>query len=441
MSMRTSSAVSLFVGLVWVLTVCSAEAQEKKDFLTLRESIDEALAKSYKVRAREERIDQANSAKKQARADFFPKFTVNYGYTRLNESPVAFDPATGAVAVGVNHLFSMSTIVRQPLFKGFALLSTYRLAELGIDQSAWELELEQLDLALRVKGAYFNVLAADKLVEVAQKDVESRKSNAEVARNFYNVGMIPINDLLKAEVELANSEQNLVRARSGAQSTRSAFNTVLVRPINEPLVLEDILTYIPEKGEYEGYVKKALSDRPEIKILDVNMLQADQQIRLAQSKYYPEANLSFQYIKEGDSFDVDGGASGLDPNQWQLTASLTWTFWEWGKTYYSAKQQESRKRELVQTKLDVDDGIRLDVKQAILDLEVAERNVPTTIKAVQQAEENLRVNEERYKAQVTTITEVLDAQTLLTQARVNYYQALYGHNLAKARLERAVGTY
>ena len=74
-------------------------------------------------------------------------------------------------------------------------------------------------------------------------------------------------------------------------------------------------------------------------------------------------------------------------------------------------------------------------------LEVAEKNIPTTQKAVEQAEENLRVNEERYKAQVTTITEVLDAQALLTRARVNYYRSLYDQNLARARLERAIGAY
>ncbi|MCD6298013.1 MAG: TolC family protein, partial [Deltaproteobacteria bacterium] len=69
------------------------------------------------------------------------------------------------------------------------------------------------------------------------------------------------------------------------------------------------------------------------------------------------------------------------------------------------------------------------------------KNIPTTSKAVEQAEENLRVSEERYKAQVTTSTEVLDAQTLLTEGRMNYYRALYDHNLAKARLRRAIGEY
>ena len=75
----------------------------------------------------------------------------------------------------------------------------------------------------------------------------------------------------------------------------------------------------------------------------------------------------------------------------------------------------------------------------MLEIATAKENIPTTRKAVEQGEENLRVNEERYKAQVTTITEVLDAQTLLTRARVNYFRALYDHNLAKARLQRALG--
>lgn len=435
-----TQAMGSLVAFSLMFLPCLSEAQERKDFFTLQKSIAEAVDKSYRVRAKEERLEQANSVKKQARADFLPKFSTSYGYTKLDEASLRTSSGTGSLILGSDDYYSWITSIKQPLFTGFALLSSYRLAELGIDQSQLELELEKLDLALRVKEAYFNVLAADKGVDVAQKAVESLTSNANVARSFYKVGMIPINDLLKAEVELANAEQNLVKAKSAAQVTRSAFNTVLVRSMDGPVELEDILTYKPEKGEYENYVKTALSDRPEIKILEVNLFQSDQQIRLAQSKYYPEAALTYQYIKEGDSPSVDGGPL-LEPNRWQLTALLTWTFWEWGKTYYAGREQESRKKQLIQTRLDVENGVRFEVKRATLDLEVAEKNIPTTIKAVEQAEENLRVNEERYKAQVTTITEVLDAQTLLTRARVSYYQSLYDHNLAKARLERALGTY
>ena len=96
---------------------------------------------------------------------------------------------------------------------------------------------------------------------------------------------------------------------------------------------------------------------------------------------------------------------------------------------------------MVYARKGLEDGIRLELKNAILNLEQAEKNIPTAKKAVEQAEENLRVSQERYKAQVTTSTEVLDAQTLLSQARTNYYSALYDHNLAKAALLRAVGEY
>ncbi|MBC8459565.1 MAG: TolC family protein, partial [Deltaproteobacteria bacterium] len=129
----------------------------------------------------------------------------------------------------------------------------------------------------------------------------------------------------------------------------------------------------------------------------------------------PEISLQYGYVKEGNSPGVSG-SEYHDSDAWEITAVCTWTLWEWGKTHYTVKEKESLKNELVQTKLALEDSIRLEVKEEVLALKNAEDNIPTTRKAVEQAEENLRVNDERYKAQVTTITEVLDAQSLLTQA-------------------------
>jgi outer membrane protein TolC len=177
-----------------------------------------------------------------------------------------------------------------------------------------------------------------------------------------------------------------------------------------------------------------------MQLIEISLLQADQEVRLARSKYYPEVALTWEYLREGDDWRVSGDDFHQDP-RWQVTAGLTWTFWEWGKTFYGVLEKEGLKRELMQRKLELEDSIRLEVKDALLRLENAAENIPTTEKAVEQGEENLRVNEERYKAQVTTITDVLDAQTLLTQARANRYRALYNHNLARFRLQRALGSY
>ncbi len=429
--------IFLFFSLISLSTV--AEAQENENYFTLEKSISIAMDKSYKIKARSEGIEQANDVMKQARADFLPKLGTTYSHNKLSEPP--FTNVNGVdIIVGTKDNFQWTGFIRQPIFTGFALISSYRLAELGIDQSQLQFDLEKLDLVLQVKQAYFNILGADKTVEVAETTVESLTQTVKVARSFFDVGMIPINDVLKAEVELANAQQALVRARNAAETTRSTFNTVLVRPVNAPVKVEDILVYKPEVGEYDAFEKKALEGRPEVKILNVNILQTDQQIRLAKSKYYPEVSFVYQYIKQGDEPSVSGSRYE-DASYWQVQAVLSWTFWEWGKTYFAGREKESVRRQLIQTKADVEDGIRLQVKQAVLDLDASAKNIPTTHKGVEAGEENLRVNEERYKAQVSTITDLLDAQTLLARARLDYYQALYEHNLAKARLERALGNY
>ena len=443
--MKSKTSLMFLAGLLLGSLILQPEggfAQEKKVY-TLAESISEALSNNWALKAKKEKIDQAVYAKSQAGAEFYPKLSTSYGYTRLDEEPsFLFSSPTGPqeYTAGTKNNYQWKGTVTQPLFTGFALTSSFRLAELGVDQSNMTLELDKLDLVLRVKQAYFGILKADKAVDVAVKAVESLESNVKVARSFYKVGMIPINDLLKAEVELSNAQFELVKARNVARLARSVFNNLLSRPTNEPVEVKDVRVFEPEAVDFQKLLDEAIENRPEIKLLEIYILQADEQITLAQSEYYPEVALTYDYIKEGDEPDVSGSPYH-ESRQWQAMAVASWTFWEWGKTYYSVQERESLRNELLQTIQDVKENIALELKTAILALADAEENIPTTRKAVEQGQENLRVSEERYKAQVSTITEVLDAQTLLTQARTNYYNAFYEHKLAKAKLQRALGKY
>lgn len=411
------------------------------EIYTLGKSVKEAIDKNWGVRTKEQKIEEAIYAKKKARSDLLPKVSTSYTYRReghVNE----FDAGPGmTVAFGSKNNYQWQGTITQPLFTGFALSSAYELSKLGIDLSEVELKLEKLDIALRAKEAYFNILKADKSVVVARSAVESLQSHLKVAQNFYDVGMIPVNDLLKAEVELANAEQDLIRAQNGAKLARASFNIVLSRQINSPVNVEDIQEYSPEPVDFEKFYNQALLKRPEIRSIKINDQQIDQQIKLAKSKYYPEVALTYNYTKSGDTPSVSGSSSLLDTNSWQAIASLSWNLWNWGGDHYSVRQKELNKQQLVNTRRSIEDGIKLEIKNAILNLQETEKRIPAAKKAVEQGEENLRVSNERYKAQVTTSTEVLDAQTLLTQARVNYYSALYDHHLAKAALLRAIGEY
>jgi len=424
---RMIISCSVLITVSLLIFTGSADAQEKQKIFTIKSAIAEAITNSYSLKARKEQLNQATNIKNQARSDLLPKFRLNYGYTRLDESRTLRTPVS----------YRLTGNFTQPLFTGFGLISTYKLAKLGIDQSEMKIELEKLDLALRVKTSYYNILLADAAIDVATKSVESLESAANVSRNFHKVGLVPINDVLQSEVDLANSVQTRTKTKNDARLARAVFNTVLVRGINEPVELEKISDFDPQIGDFEDFRELALSNRPEIKLIDINLLQADQQINLAKSKYWPEVAFTYNYIKEGDTLSVDGSPFH-DRAAWEALVSAQWTFWEWGKTINSQREKESFKRELMEAKNTLTQNITLEVKQAILDLATAAENIPTTQKAVEQGEENLRVNEERYKAQVSTILDLLTAQALLVQARVNNISALYTHALAKATLDRAI---
>ncbi len=438
--MRFGLAFGILLPLVF--SICSfasdAPTAEKRVY-TLDEAVAAAFKSNWALKAEREKIGQAIYARNQARADFLPKLSVLYNY-RKTDSPNRNTLGLGNIQVTTRDLYTLVGEIRQPLFTGFALTSAYELARLGVDLSQTELELAKLNLALRIKEAYFDILIADKAAEVAEKDLEARQASADVARSLYQVGMIPLNELLQAEVTVANSEQAVVRLRNEAKLARSAFNTILARPVAEPVEVEDIIEYTPVDGTLDEFIETAQRKRPEIRAVAINILQADEEVRLAQSDYFPEIDLVGGYTRQGDD-PWPNGTAFTDSNALEARAELRWTFWEWGKTLYSTKEKESVKNQLLKSKEEIEVNISLDVQRALLDVETAEKNIPTTQKAVEQGEEGLRVSQERYKAQVTIIDEVLLAQTRLTEARLFYYRALYGHHLAKARLLRAMGDY
>jgi outer membrane protein len=117
----------------------------------------------------------------------------------------------------------------------------------------------------------------------------------------------------------------------------------------------------------------------------------------------------------------------------------SWNFWEWGRTKNRVDASRSRENQTAYALQNIKDQVTLEVKNSWLTLHEAEKQVAVTQKAIEQAEENYRISRERYHEQVGTSTDVLDAQTLLTRAKSDYFNALSDYNISMARLERAMG--
>jgi outer membrane protein len=445
--MSNKATVALLCGatllfLVFTVMVSTTWAEEAEDQqgplrLTLNRAIEMALAYNLDMKVAQEDVEAARERQKGARTEFLPSLSGKYSYRRPSEIPYAVI-AGNQIDFADRNQYRFTGTIEQPLFTGFATLSNYQLAQLGLDVANLQMARTRLDLVLEVKKSYFAILTAEQLEKVRKQAVEQLQAELKVAEDFYRVGMSPKVDVLEAEVRLAEAEQQLIRAANDVRLTKARMNTILRQPIDKRIVVADVLCHQPYRKTYESCLEISLKGRPEVLEAEKNVARAEKEITLAKSAYYPEVGLSANYYRAGDDPGLNG-SDFEDRENWDVVAEATLTFFEWGKTRHATSEKRARLRQAGQALEQIKDAIRLEVKTSFLDLETAEKNISVAEKSVESAEENFRISKERYKEQVATATEVLDAQTRLTEAKTNHTRALAEFNVALARLVRAMG--
>ena len=429
------------LGFVFVLILSGGIgfAQEPEGPLSLEESIRIALDRNLKLQIATAGVAGSAFRQNSALTQFFPTWTGQYGYVRY-DSPTTIGSVSSSAGRGIivptsRDTYGFGTTVNQPLFAGGSISANYRSESIGVDLSRSNVETAKRDIVFQVRQGYFNILTAQKIVEVAEQAVKQFVAQLEVAKAFFEVGIVAKNDVLQAEVRLANAKQAQVKADNAVALSKSQFNSLLRREINAPLTVVDILDYKPSGYTIEGSLEEAIRQRPEIKTAELTIEQAKEAVKIARSGYFPTINLAGNYNKTSDEATLDGHWS----ERWTVQGIATLAFSDWWRLGYKVGESKVKVTQAQESKDQVVDNVILEVKQNYLNMTQAEKNISVAQVSIDQAEENVRLNEERYKYQVATATDVLDAVTLLAQARLNYYTALSDYNIAKAALERSMG--
>lgn len=418
-----------------------------EDILTLEESINIALKNSLTLHSAKEGVEAAAARKKESVTGFLPKLNTTYSYTRLNEAPFSrfrnlpagvLIPSGTEIISGTQNNYYWTLEARQPLFTGGGLFANYQASKIGEDTARIEENAKQQDVVRDVKITYFNILRAQRIMETAGQSVEMLTAHREVAYNYFNVGMIPKNDLLHAEVELANGRQDLTKAQNAVELAKARFNTVLKRKIFAPVQIVDILQYQPLEKQLDECLEAALKNRPELKISALKVEQAGKMVRVAQSEYFPTLSLVGNYTRYGDNASLSG-SDYKDAENWSVMGVASWNFWEWGRTKFRVDAGRARENQALDESKELNDLIILEIKHAYLNLQEAEKQIAVSEKVIEQANENFRIARERFKESVATTTDVLDAETLLTKAKADYANALGDFNINRAILDRAMG--
>lgn len=416
---------------------------ETGNAMTLRESIAAALSRNASVHASEEGVKAAEARRKAAFTGFLPRLSTAYSYTYLHTPPhiKGLPPLllpSGEITSGTRDNYNWAVEARQPVFAGGGILANYQINRIESEVSRQDRATTIQDVILDVTVSYFNILKAQKIREVAAQSLAQLEAHREVAKNFFAVGLIPKNDLLTAEVQAANGRQALLKAENDVELAKSRFNTVLRRDVDTPVEVVDELTHRPFRREPADSQKKALAGRSEIKAFSLKVQQADKQIDLARSEFFPSLSVVGNYSRFGDGPDL-AGSQYQDRENWYLMGVLNWTFWEWGKTGYRVEAGKNNRNQARDALIAVQDRVALEVKNAFLNLKEAEKRILVVQMTIEQAEENFRITQERYNEHVAGSTDVIDAQTLLTRAKSDYFNALSDYHIAGATLERSMG--
>ena len=440
--------------LILILLLVSPPAMAEKQILTLEEAVQMALKQNPSLQAARLTFSMAREAEREAWTRYFPTVKFNYNYTRWNEEqhvrlqPVEIPPLApgmapitikpGNVITSRQNVYQYTFSFQQPIFTGWAITAAHRMALLSARQAELEAQETRLEVAYNVKKAYFGILTAKRMEKVAQLAVKQLGHHLYVAKNFFEQGIIPRNDLLKSQVALAQARQDLVRAKNNVAVAVATLNAILHREVTAPLEVKEMDLLPHPTFSLKEAIQRALKQRPIVEAARKGVEKGKEGIRLARSGYFPHVFLEGVYRKHGNHPNCTGDDL-TDAEDWRLTAGLEWTLFEMGRTRHQVEKARLGELKALAQLKEVEDRVAVEVQEAYLEMEAARQNIDTARTAVEQAKENFRVTEERYKEQIDTSTEVLDAQTLLTQAQTYYYRAIYRYNLAVARLLRLMG--
>ncbi len=422
--------------------------------LTLSESISIALSRSLPVNSAREAVRGAAAQTKEAFTAFLPQLSTSYGYTKLNEEPSFLFPGLSFtiptvppvpvsipgsnLSTGTRDNYTWNIQLRQPVYAGGAIKAGYDASRIDAEIASSEEKKTILDVVRDVRISYFTILKAQRALEVASQSLKRLSGHRDAAASFYDAGMIARNDLLRAEVELAGGRQHLLQAQNSLEMAKSGFNTLLRRNINTPVAVEDSMTESVISPPLDVCIAAALKDRPEIQSGSLRLQHARTMVRHAESGRYPTVSIVGSYERYGDTPGVSGSPY-RDQENWHVMAQANWNIWDWGKARYRVESGNTLKNRTEDALSALKDQIALEVKNSYLLLLEAQNQLPVDRKAVEQAEENFRINKERYTEQVGTATDVIDAQTLLTATMSAYQNHIGDLNIAKIRLDRTMG--
>jgi outer membrane protein len=399
--------------------------------LTLEEGLKIVAETGRDIKIARSDEEVARNSVSLARSPWLPQVNIYGNETWLRYQPTA--RFNTVVAPTAQEQFFTYGVTANQLLYDFGKTSS------SIDAAKYDLKAREIATqrarnrsALDFIFAYYDLLEADKLLQVAAEEVKQYEEHKRDAELRYSAGVVTKNEVLQADVTLADSRQRYLTSDNLRSLRASRINSLLLRPLNDAVRPEEVKTSPSAGITLEAAWTAAEAQSPEIQVLDAGIRSKEEGINSTRAEYFPTFYLSGGYQYQENDFQVY-------PRNWSLIAGMNFNLFDGGATSARVHIGKSELASLKTTRDKIVDAVRLDVKGAYLNLQSSAQQIDVTKTAVAQAEENLRLQRLRYQEGVGTALEVLDAVTLMSTTQSNTWKALYGFARAEAGLLYSMG--
>ncbi len=398
--------------------------------LTLQECLQKARTNNPSLKSAAWDAGLARENVRLARSGNYPRIDAQAGYTmQLEPQAVIISGRTAET--------------QEADFASAGLSASYTIYDFGrrdarsqqagaaADASYQNFESKRSDVALQVIETWFGILETGKLISAASDEVTQVGEHRRVAQVLFEEGVVTRNDVLQADVRLAASRQKLLTLKNRLENGWLLLNFLTGNQPGFRAELDESDSLATVKAD-DNDLSSIILKRHDIQALQHGVEASEFEVSESRGNFFPElySRVALDYVQNDKVRE-----------QTIMSATLGLKF-----NLFDGYASTATREKAIKNRSRIQDNLRLAREQALLeinsarnDVAVSKERITVAETAIRQSEENLRINRERYRERVGTATEVLDAQTLLTQTRTDYHRASYEYQVATARLKRASG--
>lgn len=415
-----------------------------KQTLTVDEAVQLGLQNSKLLHISEAKAAASEAKSSEANAARLPSLKVQAGYTRLSDvEPFAVklpsSPAPVVISPTVLDQYTSKVSLQQPLFTGFRLESSAAAADYSAQASQFDFKRDRVEMAYNVKAAYWNVYKAMEVRRVVDENVAQVKAHLADVKNMLAQGLVTKNEVLKVEVQLSGVELAQIEAANNVKNATMALNSIIGLPLETEIQIASAAKAQTEPSPaIDTLAQQALASRADVKSAEMRVNAAEASVAAANGGWWPQINVFANVYYSRPNPRIMPTKDEFK-DTWDIGVALSWDIWNWGTTKHQSDQATAMESQTRYALEQLKDNVSLEVNQSYLSLQQAREKIGVAAKAVEQAEENYRLTKNKFASGTATNTDLLDAEIALLQAKMNYAVAVVDHELADARLARAVG--